>query len=91
MDKPKRDDNIIWRVDGEEDQIVILSREDFALPVILNSTAAKIFLLADGGNSIQQIADSLCREFIIDDQTNVLADVKELVGDLTARGILREN
>ena len=42
-------DNISWRRDGEADQLIIVSREDLPLPLILNPTAAMIFLYAMAG------------------------------------------
>ena len=35
--------DVIWRWDGENNQIIVLSKESFALPLMLNITAAKIF------------------------------------------------
>lgn len=89
MNRPERVDDIIWRRDGEEDQIIILSRDGFSLPIILNPTAVRIFLFCDGKNSLEDIACSLCEEFSLDDFAAVLSDVKEQVDDFIKRGILK--
>lgn len=87
-DKPKKDDNLRWRIDGEDDQIIILSKENFPLPLILNSTAARIFLLCDGNNSVEKITGSLCTEFNLNDFNSVLTDVQSQIDDLIKRGVL---
>lgn len=87
-DKPKRDDNLKWRIDGEENQIIVLSKENLPLPLILNSTAARIFLLCDGKNSVEKITGSLCTEFNLNDFNSVLTDVQSQIQDLIKRGVL---
>jgi len=89
MNRPERADDIIWRRDGEEDQIIILSKDGFPLPIILNPTAVRIFLLCDGKSSLEDIARSLCEEFSLDDSASVLSDVKEQVDDFIKRGIIK--
>lgn len=87
--KPKRADNIIWRLDGEKNQICILSKDGFVLPLILNYSAAKIFFLCDGKNSVEDIANSLCREFKSDVFTTLLEDVREQIKDFIKRGVVQ--
>lgn len=77
--KPKIADNVIWRRDGEDNQIILLSKEGLALPLILNPTAARIFLLCNGKNTLEEIAKSLCAEFGSDDFTMILEDVTKQV------------
>ena len=72
-------DNISWRRDGEADQLIIVSREDLPLPLILNPTAAMIFSLCDGRHSLENIAERLCQEFGLDDLSIVLEDVKKQI------------
>ena len=71
--------DVIWRWDGENNQIIVLSKESFALPLMLNITAAKIFSLCNGKNSIEDIAKSLCDEFGLDDYKMVLEDVQKQI------------
>ena len=76
---PKIADNIVWRRDGEADQLIIVSREDLPLPLILNPTAALIFSLCDGRHSLENIAERLCQEFGLDDFSLALEDVKKQI------------
>lgn len=78
-DKPKVAENIVWRRDGEADQLIIVSREDLPLPLILNPTAAIIFSLCDGRHSVEKIAERLCQEFGLDDLSLALEDVKKQI------------
>ncbi len=86
--KPKKREDIIWRTDGENNQIILVSKEDLALPLMLNLTAAKIFLLCDGKNTIEHIADSLCAEFMVKDFDMVLGDVRTQVEYFVDKGIV---
>lgn len=74
--RPKVLNDVIWRGDGENDQIIILSREGLALPLILNPSAARIFSLCNGENTLEDIANNLCGEFGLDDFGMVLKDVR---------------
>lgn len=76
VNKPKILDNIIWRRDGEDDRIIVLSREDMALPLILNPSAAMIFSLCNGNNTLEDIAKALSDEFGLDDFKIALEDVR---------------
>lgn len=78
--KPKVLDNIIWRRDGESDQIIVLSKDNLALPLILNPTAARIFSLCDGRNTVEDIAQALSDEFGVEDFKIALEDVKGQIG-----------
>lgn len=88
VNKPRRINDVNWRLDGEKDQIIILSKDGFALPVILNPTAARIFLLCNGENSLQDITYSLCKEFKFDDFAVVLEDVKKQIDDFVEQAIV---
>ncbi len=77
--RPKIAENIVWRRDGEADQLIIVSREDLPLPLILNPTAAKIFSLCDGRHSLENIVERLCQEFNQDDLSLALEDVKKQI------------
>lgn len=85
--KPKILADVSWRKDGEKDQIIVLSKETLALPLILNPTASKIFLLCNGKNSLEAIAEKLCDEFGLEDFSMVLKDVKEQVEYFINKGI----
>jgi len=86
--KPKILDNVAWRRDGEKEQIIVLSKEGLALPLILNPTAAKIFSLCNGKNSLEDMATELCAEFGMDDFKMLLGDVKEQVEYFINKGIV---
>lgn len=86
--RPKILDNVNWRADGEDNQIIILSKEGLPLPLILNISASKIFLLSNGKNTLEDITQALCDEFAVDDFSAVLKDVKEQVGDFLSKGIV---
>lgn len=86
--KPKIADNIVWRYDGEDNQIIVLAREDLPLPVILNLTAAKIFSLCNGETTVEAIAGSLGEEFKEENFSKVLEDVKKQVEFFRDKGIV---
>jgi hypothetical protein len=86
--KPQKSPDVIWRVDGEDNQIILASKEGLALPLMLNPTAAKIFLLCDGSNTLEDIAASLCAEFSLKDFDMVLGDVKKQVSYFADKGIV---
>ena len=86
--KPKIAENIVWRRDGEADQLIIVSREDLPLPLILNPTAAMIFSLCDGRHSLENIAESLCQEYNQDDFSLALEDVKKQIEYFVRKGIV---
>jgi hypothetical protein len=86
--KPKIPDNVIWRRDGEDDQIIVASREGLALPVILNPTASWIFSLCNGRNTLEGIARILCDKSDARDFSAVLEDVKRQVEYFLDKGLL---
>lgn len=88
MNRPKKASGLRWRSDGENDQIVIVHRDTFALPRILNPVAAKIFLLADGNMTVEDIAGAIAEEFAADDFGKVVSEVKECVQKFSENGIL---
>ena len=88
VNKPRVLDNVIWRWDGERDQIIVLSKEGLALPLILNPTSARIFSLCNGKNTLEDIARNLCEEFGLDDLKMVLNDVQEQVKYFADKGIV---
>jgi hypothetical protein len=86
--RPKIINDVVWRRDGEDDQIIILSRENLPLPVILNPTAARIFSLCDREHSVQDIARSLAEEFLDADLDEVLRDVQQQLEYFLEKGII---
>ncbi len=90
MSKPRIAPNLRWRLDGENDQIVIVHKDDFALPRILNPVAAKIFQLCDGNNTIEAIAEKVAGEFQTEDFSRLLSEVSECASLFIEKGILEE-
>lgn len=86
--RPKISDNLVWRRDGEDNQLIVLSKEDMSLPLILNLTAARIFLLCNGENSLEDIARGLAEAFGREDYAGILDGVKRQVGYFLDRGIV---
>lgn len=86
---PKVLNDVIWRRDGENDQIIILSKVDLALPLILNPSAARIFSLCNGENTLEDIANNLCAEFGLDDFGMVLKDVRIQVEYFIKKAIVK--
>ena len=68
--------------------MIIVSREDLPLPLILNPTAAMIFSLCDGRHSLENIAESLCQEYNQDDFSLALEDVKKQIEYFVRKGIV---
>src|SRR3989338_8392973 len=89
VNKPKISDGVSWRWDGEDEQIIVLSKEGLALPLILNPTAALIFSLCDNNNTLEDIARQLCDKLGLDDFEMVLQDVKEQVEYLINKNIVQ--
>lgn len=75
--KPKIAPDVLWRRDGDANQIIIVSREDLPLPLILNATAARIFSLCDGEHSVEDMAEILRSEFRLPEGPQILEDVKK--------------
>lgn len=75
--KPRIAPDVLWRRDGDENQIIIVSREDLPLPLILNATAARIFSLCDGEHSVEDMAEILRSELRLPDGSQILEDVKK--------------
>jgi len=88
MSKPKKARDLRWRIDGDSDQIVIVHKDNFALPRILNPVAAKIFLLCDGDNTIEVIAQNIADEFDNADFNGILAEVRGCADLFIEKGIL---
>ncbi len=88
VNSPKRSDDVVWRRDGEDEQIIVLSKEEFPLPVILNPAASRIFLLCDGKNTLEDIAQALMREFDLEDFSVAVADVKRQIEYFLDKGIV---
>lgn len=74
--KPKIAPDVLWRRDGDANQIIIVSREDLPLPLILNATAGRIFSLCDGEHTIEEIAEILRSELRLPEGSQILEDVK---------------
>lgn len=86
--KPKISDNVLWRRDGQDDQIIVASREGLALPVIINPTASWIFSLCSGKNTLEEIAQILCDKSDAQDFSVVLEDVKRQVEYFLDKGLV---
>lgn len=87
--KPAVSGAVSWRRDGENNQIVVLAKEGLPLPLILNSTAARIFSFCNGKNTLEDIARQLCDEFGLEDFKMVLEDVKSQVEYFFDKGIVQ--
>lgn len=88
LSKPKKTEDMRWRVDGEDDQIIIVHRDNFALPRILNPVAAKIFLLSDGNKTIEEIISMIRDKFEPAGADKVSSEVTECVSLFVEKGIL---
>lgn len=86
--KPKISDNVLWRRDGQDDQIIVASRGGLALPVILNPTASWIFSLCNGRNALEEIAQIICDKSDARDFLAVLEDVKRQVEYFLDKGLV---
>jgi hypothetical protein len=86
--KPEISDNVLWRRDGQDDQIIVASREGLPLPLILNPTASWIFSLCNGRNTLEGIAQILCDKSDAQDFSAVLGDVKRQVEFFLDKGIV---
>lgn len=87
--RPKILDDVIWRRDGEANQIILLSKEGLPLPIMLNPTAARIFLLCNGKNTLEDIAKALCEEFALEDFNAILKDTKGQIEYFVDKAIVK--
>lgn len=90
MGKLRKAPGLRWRVDGEADQLVIVHRDDFALPRILNPVAARIFQLCDGNNTVEAIAEKISAEFDTPDFSSLLSEVSACADLFVEKRILEE-
>lgn len=89
MSRPEREDDLRWRRDGEEDQIVILHKDEFPLPQILNPTAAEIFLQCDGKKTVEEIVEAVSSKFNVDDLEALTSEVKRCITRFRDKGIVK--
>lgn len=101
MNKPKRNPEIVWRVEKRRQAEVLKALEagedvDDSGTVILllsgmmhqlNLVGGLIWQRCDGERTIAEIAAELAQEFSVE-QAEVTADVAEFVAELTGRGWL---
>jgi hypothetical protein len=79
----KRRDEYIWRdLDGE---VVILNDEGTQV-CLLNKTAARIWTLADGTRTLEEIAAEVCEQFDVSAE-EALSDVHEFAAQLLDAGL----
>ena len=81
---PERNPKLAWReIDGEA---VIISPEDSHVHE-LNETASLIWTNADGKHSVDEIAGVIAARYEVE-LLEAKADVDELIGVLSAKGLL---
>ena len=56
--------------------------------LLLNETAAEILKLCDGARTIEQIVDTLARQFVGTDRKMIADEVTDLLTRLQTRGLL---
>jgi len=83
---PMRNPQLAWReIDGE---IVIISPEDSQVHE-LNETAALVWKLADGAQTVEEIAAEIAAEFDVSSES-AQRDVAELITQLAERQLLAD-
>jgi hypothetical protein len=83
---PMRNPQLAWReIDGE---IVIISPEDSQVHE-LNETAALVWKLADGAQTVEEIAAEIAAEFDVSSES-AQRDVAELITQLAERQLLTD-
>ena len=75
---------MVGRIVGDEAVIVLPGQGQVK---VLNEVGARIWELADGSRTMQQIAREICQEFDVD-ETQAETDVNSFVGILVQKGIL---
>ena len=75
---------VVSRVVGEE---AVLVQPELAKVKVLNEVGARIWSLADGTRTIEQITTLLCEEYQVD-AIQAQSDVLEFIGELVKRGML---
>lgn len=84
---PIQAEQVAYRV--VEDSAVLVSPEDSQL-YWLNPVASRVWELADGQNSIEDIAALLCQEYEVDRETAV-RDTEEMVETFTAKQLFSQS
>jgi len=83
---PMRNPQLAWReIDGE---IVIISPEDSQVHE-LNETAALVWKLADGAQTVEEIAAEIAAQFDVSNES-AQRDVAELITQLAERQLLAD-
>jgi hypothetical protein len=75
---------VVSRVIGEE---AVLVQPELAKVKVLNEVGARIWSLADGTRTIEQIVALLCSEYQVNSD-QALADTLEFISELLERGLL---
>ena len=78
---PMQAEQVAYRV--VEDSAVLVSPEDSQL-YWLNPVASRVWELADGQNTVEDIAVLLCQDYEVDRET-ALRDTEEMVAAFTAK------
>ena len=88
----QRDSNVVYREIAEERILVPIRKQvaDMACIYVLNETGARIWELMDGQRSLAEIRDALVHEYEVGEE-KVTSDLLEVVGDLSAAGVVRKS
>jgi hypothetical protein len=86
-EKPVRK-NLVQR--GKSDRDIVLYDEDAKEIHVLNYTAFTVWELCDGKHSLKDIETIMRRKFSIDEDHDVLEDVRRVVDTLFNKGLLEK-
>lgn len=85
----RRSPDIVCRQVGVESVLVPIRHNVGNLDYVytLSAVAARVWSLLDGARGLEEIVETICSEYEIDRET-AMADVAELLADLTGAGLI---
>lgn len=86
--KPKVSNDILWRKDGGENELVILASCNGGPIRFLNPVAGSILELSNDKNSIDDIVDCIMNNYDCDDKAKVEKDVNMFIKILKKNGVV---
>ena len=86
--KPLVSNDILWRRDGEENELVILASCNGGSIRFLNPVAGLILELSNGKNTVDDIVDHIMKNYDCADKANVEKDVNMFLKILVENGVV---
>jgi len=86
--KPKLREDIVWKEEGKNNEIISLASYLGGSIKFLNPVASRIVKLSDGKHTIKEIIDDICRTFEDTDPEIAEKDVEKFLKTLEKKKII---